>query len=154
MGILGGDFNLPDINWQQNQVNERSSRPCLHQTMLDIATGHGLEQVVQAPIFEGNTLDLIFTNISAFVNRVEVLPGTCRHHAVLCERAASPVHVKRKPRTIQTHKRANTTEMKADTEQFRYEFLSSDHTSQSADSLCVIFKNAYLKGHCIEFGVV
>ena len=51
MVILGGDFNLPDINWQQNQVNEGSSRPCLHQTMLDIATGHGLEQVVQAPTF-------------------------------------------------------------------------------------------------------
>ena len=144
MVILGGDFNLPDINWQQNQVNEGSSRPCLHQTMLDIATGHGLEQVVQAPTFEGNTLDLIFTNRPAFVNRVEVLPGICRHHAVLCKIASSPVHVKRKPRTIQIHKRANTTEMKADMEQFRYEFLSSDHTSQSTDSLWVIFKNAYL----------
>ena len=144
MVILGGDFNLPDINWQQNQVNEGSSRPCLHQTMLDIATWHGLEQVVQAPTFEGNTLDLIFTNRPAFVNRVEVLPGICRHHAVLCEIASSPIHVKQKTRTIQIHKRANTTEMKADMEQFRYEFLSSDHTSQSADSIWVIFKNAYL----------
>ena len=107
MVILGGEFNLPDINWQQNQVNEGSSQPCLHQTMLDIATWHGLEQVVQAPTFEGNTFDLIFTNRPAFVNRVEVLPGICRHHAVHCEIASSPIHVKRKTRTIQIHKRAN-----------------------------------------------
>jgi len=143
--ILGGDFNLPDIDWQQSIVKSSSTRALLHQSMLDIATDHGLEQIVQNPTFDNNILDLILTNRPAFVNRTEVLPGICRHHIVLCEVSSSPTKVKPQPRRVQIHKRADLTTMKRDMEQFRDTFLSTDNSSKTADDLWTDFKTSFLQ---------
>jgi len=142
--VLGGDFNLPDIEWPQTTVRTASTRVQLHQTMLDIAMDHGLEQVIHQPTFDSNTLDLIFTNRPAFINRTEVLPGICRHHIALCEMSTAPNKVKPKARKIQIHKRADTASIKTELEQFRSNFLAAENMSKSANDLWVEFKTAFL----------
>ena len=143
--ILGGDFNLPDIDWSSASVIESSTRGSLHQSLLDVAADHGLEQTVIAPTFDHNTLDLLFTNRPAFVQRTEVLPGMCRHHAILSEISVQPTKTKPKPRKIQIHKKADISGMKEELSQFRDEFLTLDHSSLSTEALWQKFKTAFLQ---------
>jgi len=145
MVILGGDFNLPDINWKNVRVNDSSSHASLNQALINMAADHGLEQTVLAPTFESNTLDLLFTNRPAFVNRTEILPGICRHHVVLSEVAVAPTKIKPKPRRIQLHKRANITAMKENMESFKDNFVSQDHSNSTTESLWNTFRKSYLE---------
>ena len=55
--IIVGDFNLPDINWQNMTSSTRG------RAVLEAAVEENLEQMVRIPTHtKGNTLDLILTN--------------------------------------------------------------------------------------------
>ena len=44
--IIGGDFNIPDIDWIKNIVTDTHYPHRVSQTFLDIAMDLGLEQLV------------------------------------------------------------------------------------------------------------
>jgi len=141
--ILGGDFNLPDIDWYNGIVRTDSSHPQLHNFFLDLMADRGLEQLVDKPTFERNTLDLLLTNSPASVNRTEILPGMCRHHAILSEFALTPSKVKVKPRKILIHRRANLTKLKSEMGEFVDRFTSRDTENMSCNSLWEEFKTNF-----------
>ena len=60
--ILGGDFNLPDINWQDGSIraNQQYSA-AINEKMVDIMDEFNLTQMVLEPTHQGNILDLVFT---------------------------------------------------------------------------------------------
>lgn len=60
--IIGGDFNLPDIDWSNNTVSSKFYPHRVNQTFLNLHQDLGLEQVVDFPTRKDNTLDLIFTS--------------------------------------------------------------------------------------------
>lgn len=56
---VGGDLNLPDIDWQNPSkaiVKEHSKNSKLHQDLIDFTADVGLEQCVYQPTREENTL--------------------------------------------------------------------------------------------------
>ena len=58
--LLIGDFNLPGIDWEEEQSKDSKGRE-----LLDIATEGGMQQLVNFPTHtKGNILDLVLTNCS------------------------------------------------------------------------------------------
>ena len=48
--IIGGDFNIPDIDWIKNTATDTHNPQRVSQTFLDIAMDLGLKQLVRFPI--------------------------------------------------------------------------------------------------------
>jgi hypothetical protein len=47
--VIGGDFNLPDINWEEHTIINRQYPIKTNQTFLEIVADNGLEQIVDFP---------------------------------------------------------------------------------------------------------
>ena len=69
-----GDFNLPHIDWETEQI--KSSCPCKHvyESFLDTLHDFSLEQVVKEPTREDNILDLFLLNQPSLVHSTKILP--------------------------------------------------------------------------------
>ena len=81
--VIVGDFNLPDINWDNTSVRTPSNYPqCLSSTLIDIVNNNYLTQMVTQPTRELNTLDLILTSNPGLIEEVMTMPGTSDHHVV------------------------------------------------------------------------
>ena len=85
MMILAGDFNAPDINWQNSESLNYLSSPS--EKLLEMVDEHDLKQLVEFPTKRhGNThniLDLVFTYNAGLVSGVEVVPGISDHDMIL-----------------------------------------------------------------------
>ena len=55
---LGGDFNMRDIDWQDQTIKPGSNIRAQCQAFLDMCTSYHLEQVVNIPTRGKRTLDL------------------------------------------------------------------------------------------------
>ena len=109
MYLLGGDFNLPDIDWRDASVTCHQNPLAVNRGFLETFEGIGLTQIVDFPTHSNpdHTLDLLLTNIPSLIQRCEPLPGVADHDAVLAiTKLASPLH---KPirRRIHLWKRAD-----------------------------------------------
>ena len=73
-----GDFNFRDIVWPGSSLSQTGG-----QILIDIMNDHGLEQLVNFPTRERNTLDLILTSLPGqFVDYMSFhfdLIGQCQH---------------------------------------------------------------------------
>jgi hypothetical protein len=105
---IGGDFNLGDINWEKETVNEYATNGTQCNQLLTITKDTFLDQVVQEPTrvteTTANVLDLFFTNNSTLTNKVEVIPGISDHEAVFIESSLRPLKAKVPPRKVFMYK--------------------------------------------------
>ena len=109
MYLLGGDFNLQDIDWRGASVTDHQNQLAVNSGFLYIFEDIGLTQIVDLPIHSNpdHTLDLLLTNMPSLIQRCEPLPGVADHDAVLAiTKLTSPLH---KPirRRIRLWKKAN-----------------------------------------------
>jgi hypothetical protein len=81
--------------------------PRLHHAFIDMLNDCGLEQLVEEPTRQENTLDLIITNSPQLIPRIEILPGLSDHDAVYCEVTIHPQKRKQVPRLIPLYKKAD-----------------------------------------------
>ena len=83
--IIGGDFNLPGINWDYGYVNRRSTNGRIHEELLNTIFKHSLENIIETPTRKSNLLDLYLTNDSSLVKYKETLPGIADHDMVVVD---------------------------------------------------------------------
>ncbi|CAG2216016.1 unnamed protein product [Mytilus edulis] len=106
---LGGDFNLGDINWEDESVKQYAAKSGPSHQLLNISKDPFLNQVVVEPTRTTDTceniLDLFFTNNSSLVNKVHVIPGISDHETVYIESSLRPIKTKLPPREVSTYKR-------------------------------------------------
>ena len=95
--LIGGDFNLPDINWLEQTITNRQYPMKTNQAFLVIAADEELEQVVDFPTHKDNTLDLLVTSHPAFKLRCKPLLsiGNNDHDMVLLDMDCKPFKPKR-----------------------------------------------------------
>ena len=86
--IIGGDFNLPHINWDSYSP----SRQCPNEekemlaTLNSICSELHLTQVIKEPThYQGNILDLVFTNNIHLIHNTIVVPSlrNISHHSMV-----------------------------------------------------------------------
>ena len=83
--FIGGDFNLPDWDWEQNQMKNIPNEISNHKEFINLLNDNGLTQLVTKPTRLENTLDRMITNNPTRGNRTEILPDISDHEIVLCE---------------------------------------------------------------------
>ena len=110
--LLGGDFNLPDFDWNSCTLKTGRKFPEHHNQLLEIFQNFGLTQHVtettRTDPFHGteNTLDLIATNRPNSVISTKVIPGIADHDAPIVELDIKPVRVTKKPRNVPLYRSA------------------------------------------------
>ena len=83
---LDGDFNLPDIDWTNENIKTKSFHTLECHQLLEISKNSMLDQLVLEPTriteTQANILDLCFTNNETLVNQVRTIPGMSDHESV------------------------------------------------------------------------
>ena len=79
---LGGDFNLPDINWQNQDIPGNQYLKSINEIFLEMSQDLGLQQIVDFPTRGTSLLDVFFTNKPDLVNNCKLLAGLGDHGAV------------------------------------------------------------------------
>ena len=72
---IGGDFNLPDIDWEVKSINNYQYPKQLNERFIDLIDNCNMEQVVNFTTRKQNTLDLLITNRPSFINKCIPVPG-------------------------------------------------------------------------------
>ena len=114
---VAGDFNLPDINWDRDTISGNQYPRQFNADFLHTIHNCDMEQIVNCPTRNHNTLDLFITNRPSLVNRCEVIPGISDHDIVYVD---SNISAKRQPpiqRKIHLWKRANMDALKENARQ-------------------------------------
>ena len=148
--LLGGDFNLPNFNWEDGTLKS-SSYPDQHEELTTIMHDYGLSQHVteytrKDPVHgTENTLDLILTNRPTAVISSSVVPGISDHDTAQIEFDIKPVRVIKKPREIPMYKKANWTGLQSHAETVCSAVINATENA-SANELWLIFKNGLTEG--------
>ena len=140
--LIGGDFNLPDINWSEQSIINRQYPIRTNQTFLEIVADNGLKQIVDFTTRKDNTLDLILTSHPAFKLRCKPLPsiGNSDHDIVLLDLACKPFKPKPVRRKIYLWKKAEIHKIKEDLANFNSSLINT--IDRHVQTLWQAFKKA------------
>ena len=135
-----GDFNMPDIDWSNENVKNSCKLKTFYDNFLENLTNFNLEQMVKIPTREENTLDLFLTNQPGRVHTTKTLPslGSSDHDIVFHEISVPigrPIQPKRK---IKLHGKANWQNFKDDITSFNESFQSESESDPN--KLWITFK--------------
>ena len=139
---IGGDFNLPDIDWKTNSIVSHNYLIPINKSILDMIQDLGAEQMVDFPTRKDNILDIcIFvTNRPSLVNKCNPIPGLGYHDIVLIDANIVPTRQKPTRRLIYLWKKANLTEMEQDIAGFSRSFTSDFSETTPINTLWATFK--------------
>jgi hypothetical protein len=124
--IIGGDFNVPDIDWKALSIAGHQNSARVNQTFLDLAAECSLEQQVDFPTRKQNTLDLIFTTHPSFKQRCKPLPpiGNSDHDIVLYDTSLQAFRSRPQRRKIHLWKKADIQGIKDDVKSYSHTTLN------------------------------
>ena len=112
--VIGGDFNLPNWDWQDMKLKNTKVYTKMHSDFVDLLYDVGVSQMVSKPTRHNpdNTLDLVITNTPDLIPRIEIIPGLSDHEIVFFEYSVQPDRKKNAPRQILLYNKANWTVIK------------------------------------------
>ena len=144
--ILAGDFNAPDINWENNTINKNPQYGVkLNQTLLDTANDNMLSQLQHTPTRGDNVLDIVFTTIPDQITNIDTVPGISDHDAVTVQLDTTVKYARKKPRTVYLYRKGNMEGLKEDMEIFKDSFLQSNPLDRDVETNWTSFKDELFK---------
>ena len=87
--ILGGDFSLKDINWEDESVDSGTGLKQASEKFISLLHDNNLSQLQREATKEGSVLDLFITNRPALVKHISTVPGESDHDGTII-RAHTP----------------------------------------------------------------
>ena len=111
--FLGGDFNLPNINWKDSVVlagNEVKH----HEKLLQIVSDSNLHQMQFNNTREESNLDLVFINYPDLITSCITAPGMSDHDLVVIDSKLTITHNTKSRRKIHIYKKANWEQIRYD----------------------------------------
>ena len=138
--FIGGDFNVPDIAWQKQEVSPEGSRmkPLAH-NLLNTLNNYELTQLQFEPTWHDSVADLFCTNKPSLIKSVSTVPGFSDHAFIVVDTVLKPVLTRKRPRKIFKWAKANWETIKSKTVEFSNATLNSTSTQnveQLYTSLC------------------
>ena len=112
--LMGGDFNCPDIDWENLQVKPNAPDKAIQQALIDITIKHGLTQVHNQPTRQESILDLVFTNNPSVIKTSTSIPGISDHAMVVTDSDIKPIYNVQQSRRVYLFSKANWTEINKD----------------------------------------
>ena len=123
--IIGGDFNLPEVNWENECVSKGAQKVTLCSELLRIMANESLTQLQEEATRGRNILDLCFTNRPGLVKNTQTIPGISDHEMVVVDSEFKAKINKSKPRRVYRYKNVNWEEVKTVTKQFNQDLLAN-----------------------------
>jgi hypothetical protein len=80
--VIGGDFNLPDINWEAYTVEPSSKKRLTSAALLNTFTNHSLTQLVHVPTRKNKVLDLLAVSHPLMIKNLDILEGISDHKVI------------------------------------------------------------------------
>ena len=103
--IIGGDFNLPGIDWETLQTG--CTNKAKHEVLLDFLLDNSLSQLISQATrpTSNNILDLLITSSPNLAKNIQAAPGISDHLAIIFDANLKP-HIPNKPsrKVYQFHK--------------------------------------------------
>ena len=126
--ILTGDFNLPNINWNNNSISSKNGYSAkVAEQLINLAEEYGLTQHVTQPTRKQgaseNILDLVFTNNPDIVEKVTVVDGIADHSSVIVDLKIAPFRKRPVKRKIFLYNKADTDGITQALEDFSNEYF-------------------------------
>ena len=115
---IGGDLNLPDIDWKSETVAGHQYASTISSTFIDKTRDLGLTQVVHKPTRNNKILDIFLTNRPSLITKCTTLPGLSDHDIVITESKIKACKVFQMPRAVTIWKKANIQAIKNETKDF------------------------------------
>ena len=113
--ILGGDFNIPHINWSTGEVLLGCTKKQPHEWILEVLADHHLTQIQYEATRHKNILDLMnCTNKPSLVKHNTVIPGISDHEIVAIDTALRPQFNKKVPKKVYVYAKAKWDSIKQD----------------------------------------
>jgi len=106
--ILGGDFNLGDVDWETESIPKNSRERVPGERLISIFNNNRVSQMQREPTRFGRLLDLFVTSKPSLVKTMSTLPGIAYDHDVIvadCD--IIPAYTKKAPRKIYIFSKAN-----------------------------------------------
>ena len=147
--IMGGDFNLGDIDW--NQETPSTTNPTTasqHNKFMHILDDYSLSQHVKVPTrpaFE-KTLDLLLSTYPNSVSHVFMSSGLSDHLAVIFEINLKPLRSTKPPHKAYIYKKANFDGLNDFISKSSSEFFASNPCGNSVEQNWNSFKHAVTTG--------
>jgi DNA-binding NarL/FixJ family response regulator len=132
---IGGDTNLPDIDWETEQIISNRYKHSISETFLQTQASCGLEQIVDFPTRGDNTLDTISTNRPSLVKQCVGMPGLSDHDVVFLEMSARAYRQKPPSRKILLWKRANLDDIRSSISTWADDYVNKHNTSTPVEIL-------------------
>ncbi|XP_071123237.1 uncharacterized protein [Mytilus edulis] len=107
--LLGGDFNLPDIDWGKNEIKGNQLPQTINRAFLQMSADLSIQQINNNTTRGNNILDLMFTSHPGNIDRCKTLPpiGNSDHDIVLVDITANDNKPKPTKRKINLWKKAD-----------------------------------------------
>ena len=143
--LIGGDFNIPDINWTDMSIERRQYPAKVNQAFLDMIADNGLEQLVNFHTRKDRTLDLILTSHPSFKVRCKPMPsiGNSDHDIVLLDTTIKAQRPKPAKRKIWLWKRADEETIKNSTKVLTDSILNKQYNQ--VEEIWSDYKNGLIK---------
>ena len=142
---LGGDLNLPDINWTTQSIDGNANTKAINQRLIDCAQQSGLEQMVNFHTRQSSTLDLFFTNRPSLVDKCSPAPGLAGHDIVEIITTASARRNKPVSRKIYLWKKADMEALKTGCTEISKHFCDTFSESSSITDMWNFIKTKLLE---------
>ena len=115
---IGGDSNLPDINWKTDNIEGHQYPISISQDFIDLFRDMGSQQVIDLPTRLSNTLDIFATNRPSLVSKCLALPGLSDHDIILIDTTTTAQKRRTVRRLIHIWSKADIDAITADLEQY------------------------------------
>ncbi len=132
--VLGGDFNLPSISWQDGSIPPGARGRSSCESLLELACDMNIHQIVEENTRGNNILDLFFTTTPGLVDKVTVGPGIADHCTVIVDHKLR-AHLN-KPTTcsIYQYSKADWDEINNELDNFHEEYLNTDPDARAVST--------------------
>ena len=139
---IGGDLNLPDINWEELEVTSSQYLREISTTFLDCLSECNLEQAVHFPTRGENTLELICTNRPGLVHKMLQTPGLSDHDTIPYAEIDCVAQVSRPvPRMVYLWNKADIASMRQEIYTKTQEYIQTFNITTPVEVLWSEFKN-------------
>ena len=138
---IGGDFNLPDIQWDTHQTTCVHNTKAVNESFMNTFADISLSQLVEFPTRGDNILDRFLSNRPTLVNRIEPLPGISDHDTmVYVNTAVHPMRQRPAKRKILLWKKADIDKLQEDSTTLSNNILASHTTTTPINTIWTSFK--------------
>jgi hypothetical protein len=142
--MLAGDFNCPNINWDDASVPPSSPDRQVQLDLIDICTAAQLTQVHDQPTRDDNILDLVFVTNPTLTKCSTSIPGISDHHAVVTDFDTQPQRVKEKPRRVYLYSNAKWNDLNSDLDSLSDKIKAMNNGKADVESMWIEFKTSLL----------